>query len=181
MPHAQAFALDDVLARGGHVDQQIDQVVLEQVDLVEVQEAAVGAGQQPGLEGLDALGQCALEVERADHAVLGRSERQVDDRHRHQPRPGPARGAQRVALLAGTGRRSGVAAVAAVGDGAHLGQQPGQRPDRGGLAGATVAQHQHAADGGVDRRDQDRPLHLVLADDRGKRKGDCHVGRSGRS
>ena len=84
MAHAQALALDHVLARGGHVDQQVDQMVVEQVDLVDVQKAAVRARQQPGLEGLDALRQRALEVERADDAVLGGAQRQVDHRHRHQ-------------------------------------------------------------------------------------------------
>jgi hypothetical protein len=51
----QALALDDVLAGGRHVDQQVDQVVFQQVDLVDVQEAAVGARQQARLEGLHAL------------------------------------------------------------------------------------------------------------------------------
>ena len=34
-----------------------------------------------------------------------------------------------------------------------------------GLAGAPVAEDQHAADTRIDRRDQDRELHFVLADD----------------
>jgi len=39
---------------------------------------------------------------------------------------------------------------------------------------AAVAEHQHAADGGVGRRDQQGLLHLVLADDGGERKGFAH-------
>ena len=84
--HAQAFALDHVLARGGDVEQQVDQVVFEQVDLVDVEKAAMGARQQAGLEGLVALRQRALEIERADDAVFGGAERQVDHRHRSQAR-----------------------------------------------------------------------------------------------
>ena len=99
--HAQALALDDVLARGRDVEQQVDEVILEQVDLVDVEEAAVGARQQAGLERLHALRQRAFEVERADDAVLGRAERQVDHRHRHQAALRRAAGLQRRARLAG--------------------------------------------------------------------------------
>jgi hypothetical protein len=79
MADAEALALDDVLARGRDVEQQVDDVVLEQVDLVDVEKAAMRAGQQPGLEGLLAMRQRALEIERADDAILRRAERQVDD------------------------------------------------------------------------------------------------------
>ena len=44
----------------------------------------MGAGQEARLEGLHAVRQRALEVERADDPVLGRAERQVDDRHGHE-------------------------------------------------------------------------------------------------
>ena len=83
MAHAEPLALDHVLARGRHVEQQIDQMVLEQVGLVDVEEAAIGARQQAGLERLLAPGQRPLEVEGADDPVLGRAQRQVDHRHRH--------------------------------------------------------------------------------------------------
>ena len=42
----------------------------------------MGARQQPGLERLLAARQGAFEVERADHAILGDAERQIDHRHR---------------------------------------------------------------------------------------------------
>lgn len=51
----QALALDHVLAAGGHVDQQVHQMVFQQVDFIDVEKAAVRARQQAGLEGLDAL------------------------------------------------------------------------------------------------------------------------------
>ncbi len=75
----EALALDHVLARGRDVEQQVDQMVLQQVDLVDIEEAAVGAGQKPRLESLLGAGQRPFDVERAGDAVLGRAERQVDD------------------------------------------------------------------------------------------------------
>ena len=69
---AQALALDHVLARRRHVEQQVDEMVLQQVGLVDVEEAAMRAGQQTGLERLLAAGQRALQVQRADDAILGR-------------------------------------------------------------------------------------------------------------
>ena len=81
MAQAQALALDGVDARGRHVEQEIHQVVLQQVDLVDVEEAAVGLGQQPRLERLDPGAERPLQVEGADHPVLGRPERQIHHRH----------------------------------------------------------------------------------------------------
>ena len=76
--HAQALAFDHVLARRRDVDEQIHEVILEQVHLVDVEEAAVRARQQPRFERLLAARQRTLQVERADHAILGRTERQID-------------------------------------------------------------------------------------------------------
>ena len=86
MPDAETLPLDDVLAGCRHIEQQIDQMILEQIDFVDIEKAAIGARQQPGLERLDALRQRAFQIERADDAVLGRAERQVDDRHRRLAR-----------------------------------------------------------------------------------------------
>ena len=171
----QALALDHVLAGGGDVEQEVDQVVLQEVDLVDIEEAAVGAGQQAGLERLLALGQRPLQVERADHAVLGGAERQVDHRHRHLL--GLQRLAVRHPLAAGIaviGLVRRVAAIGAADDGLHLGQQRRQRADGGGLAGAAIAEDKDAADRGVDSGDQEGELHLLLANDGGERKHDAH-------
>ena len=103
---AQALALDDVDARRRNVEQQVDQMVLQQVDLVDVEKAAMGAGQQAGLEGLLAGDQRLFQIERAGDAILGRAERQVDHRHRDLPRLEPARpracSAQRAQKRAGS-------------------------------------------------------------------------------
>ena len=82
MADAQALALDHVLPGCRDVEEEVDKVVLQQVHLVDIEEAPIGAGKQPGLEGAHPRGQRALEIERADDAVLGRPERQVDHRHR---------------------------------------------------------------------------------------------------
>ena len=77
--HAQTLALDDVLARRCDIDEEIDQVILEEVHLVDIEEAAVGAGEQARLEGAFAACERALQVEGADDAVLGGAQRHVDD------------------------------------------------------------------------------------------------------
>ena len=64
--------------RGG-VEQRVDEVVGQQVDLVDVEDPLVGAGQQPGLEGLLA-GQGARQVQGAHEPVQGGAERQLDQR-----------------------------------------------------------------------------------------------------
>ena len=47
----QALALDVVDAHRGGVEQEVDEVVAEQVDLVDVEDAPVGRREQAGLEG----------------------------------------------------------------------------------------------------------------------------------
>ena len=155
-------------------------MVLQKVHLVDVEEAAVGAGQQARLERLLAADQRALQVERADHAVLGGAERQVHDRNRRGP---PLRRViARAALLAPRGRGVRVAAVAATGVDLHRRQQGGERADGGRFAGAAVAEHQDAADRGIDGGDEETELHLLLAHDGGEREDGAHcpVGPSWR-
>ena len=80
--HAQALALHQVLAGCGHVNQQIDQMVFQQIDLVDVQKAPVGLRQQAGRKFLHALRQGFFQIERADHAVFGCAQRQIHHRDR---------------------------------------------------------------------------------------------------
>jgi hypothetical protein len=56
-------------------------MVVQQIDLVDVQDAAVRVCQKAWFEGFHALGQSALDVERADEPVLRRTHRQF-----HHPR-----------------------------------------------------------------------------------------------
>src|SRR5690606_29833388 len=152
-----AVPLDRHLAGGGGVEQQVDEVVVEQVDLVDVQDAAVGASQEPGLE-LDGAGsERLLEVERAEHPVLRGPDRQLHqtDRTAHD-RTGAGeevgRGRGRVVRVGGE-----PVAVADVDPGQHLGQPP----DRRRLGGALLAADEHAADLRTDRAQHEGEAHVV--------------------
>ena len=57
-------------------------MVFQKINFVYVEEAAIGARKQPRLERLYALFQCALDVDSSAHAVFGRAQRQINDRHR---------------------------------------------------------------------------------------------------
>ncbi len=56
MADGDTLTLDGVPAAGRRVQKYIHQVVVQKVDLVHVQNAAVGLGQQAWLESLDAWG-----------------------------------------------------------------------------------------------------------------------------
>ena len=170
--HAQTLALDHVFPGRGHVNQQINQVVLQQIDLVDVQVTPIGAGQQARFKRFDALRQGALQVQGTHHAVFSGAQGQVD--HRYADQLAWRRLATGLGQAIGAARRSGVAAVAATGDHAHFGQQCSQRPYSSRLTGATVTQYQHTADAGVDGGQNNGQFHVVLADDGGKRKGQSH-------
>ena len=76
---ADALALDPVDARGGHVEQHVDEMVGEQVHLVDVEHAAVGDEQQTWLETTLPAPQRGGEVECADDPILGGAERQLGE------------------------------------------------------------------------------------------------------
>ena len=61
--NVESLALDVVDAHRGGVEQEVDQVVAEQVDLVDVEDAAVRRGQQAGLERSGAGREGPLEVQ----------------------------------------------------------------------------------------------------------------------
>ncbi len=75
--HAVTF--DPVDAARGHVEQDVHQMVGQQVDLVDVQHAAMGGSQETGLKAVLAAGQRRRQVEGADQAVLGRADGQLDE------------------------------------------------------------------------------------------------------
>ncbi len=75
----QPVPFDAVQARHRHVEEGVDQVVGEQVDLVHVQDPAVGRRQQAWPEPGLAVGEQLGEVERADDPLLGGSQRQLDE------------------------------------------------------------------------------------------------------
>ncbi len=164
MPYGDAFALDVRGTHGGGVEQQVDQVVVEQVDLVDVQDAAMRVREEPRLEGLHALGERPLDVERPDEPVLGRADRQL-----HGPRR-PRHAGPGLVGTVGTRRIGGAGSAGepAAGDDGHLGHERGQRADRGGLGGALLAAHEDATHGGAHRVEQQSEPEIVLPDDGGE-------------
>ena len=169
VPDRDALALHVVHAQRGRVEQQVDQVVVEQVDLVHVEHAAVRRGQQPGLEGGRARGQHALDVQRAGQPVLGGSDRELGQRDRAQLGWCFAVGAGR----AGGVGRGGIAGVRAAGNHRHRRQQRGQPADHGRLRGALLAADQDPADGRGHRVEQQRQLQVRHPDDAGERIRAC--------
>jgi hypothetical protein len=76
---ADALALHHVDPHGGRVQQQIHHVIVQQVDLIDIKQAAVGRGQHARLEVALAPLDRLLDVQRADDAVLGGADRQIDE------------------------------------------------------------------------------------------------------
>ena len=139
-----ALAFDGVAPHRGGIQQHVDEMVGQQVHLVDVEHAAVGCGQQAGLEGGAALRERGRQVERAGEAVLARPDGQLDE-------AGAARlGVLRVSFgvgARGVGRIGGAGEPAADDD-ALRGQDVGEGAHEGRLGGALLAAHQHAADAG---------------------------------
>ena len=167
---ADPLPLHHVHAHGRGVQQQVHDVIVQQVDFIHVEQAAVGRGQHARLEMALAVLDGLLDVQRAHHAILGGADGQVHeagatlrDRQRFTARqPIPAVVAQGVDA-------AGVAGERTVGDHLDLGQQVGQGARRGGFGGAALAADQHAADRVADGIQDQGPLHALLADDGGER------------
>ena len=122
MADRDALALDVAAAHRRRVEQQVDQVVVQQVDLVDVEHAPVGGGEQARLEGAYPLAERLLQVQRADHPVLGGADRQLDQ-------PG------RTGLGGGAGRMRAVRA-ARVGLGRVTTEAAAGHPATGGSSAA---------------------------------------------
>jgi len=165
---ADAVALDGVDAVRGRVEDHVDEVVVEQVDLVDVEDAAVRAGQQAGSKS-------------ASPASASSTERVPTTRSRVAPSGSVTSGTGRVS----TGRssesrsrhsshcRSGVVgrtAVRTVGDGPLLGEEIHECPNSGRLRGSLLADDQGPVEAVVGRDGQQHALQFVLSDDR--RKGE---------
>ena len=176
MPDRDALALHVVHAQGGGVEEQVDQVVMEQVDLVDVEHAAVRRGEQAGLEGGRARGQHALDVERAGQPVLGGPDRQFGQRDRAELR---RHGAVRARWAGGVGR-GGIAGIRTAGDHGYRRQQRGQPADHGRLRGALLAADQDTPDGRRHRVKQQCQLQVGHPDDAGERIGTVLVPGRGR-
>ena len=157
MRHRHPVALDVRAAHGGGVEQQVDEVVVQQVDLVDVEHAAVRLGEQPRLVGADALRQRPLQVQRPDEPVLGRADRQLDEpggallpadgEVGSNARQRPARAA-RAAAIAAPARREARRRMRAV-RAARVrrgGSQEKRQPATTGTAGSSAASARTAVD-----------------------------------
>ena len=175
MGEGDAFALDDVHAAGGRIQEDVDNVVVEQVDFIDVEEAAVGGGEHARFVTALAFLDGPFDVERANHPVFRGGNRQVDERgaaffHRQ----GFSAGGPLTAFGAPGGRPVRIADEAASGDGANLRKQGGQGPCRGGFGRAAFAADEHPADAWVNGIKQERALHAFLAGDCGEGKNIAH-------
>ena len=137
---ADSLPLDHVDAHRRGVEQQVNHVIVQQVDLIHVEQTAVGCGQHARLEVALAPLDRFLDVERTDDAVFGRADGQIHeagaplrDRQRLAAR-------QAVAAVVAEGLETArIAGEGAIGHHLDLGQQIGQGAGRGGLGRAALA------------------------------------------
>ena len=78
MGEADTLALDHIDAHRCRVEQQVNHVIIQQVDFVNIKQAAVGRGQYPRLKVALAFLNGLLNIERPDDPIFGRADRQVD-------------------------------------------------------------------------------------------------------
>ncbi len=119
-------------------------MIVQEVDLVDVEQAAVGGGQQPGAQRRDAFGERPVEVDRPGHPVLGGADRQLH--HPHRPGHGGAVGRMRAVGAVGVANCR-VAGEPAVGHHPQGREQGGEPPHRRRLGGALLPPDEHPADG----------------------------------
>ncbi len=170
-----ALSLHDVAPHGRRVQQQVDYVVVQQVHLVNVEQAPVGRSQHARLELFPAGLDRHLDIQRADHPVLGGADRQIHEARgpvvaRKALPPGHPLAAI-VAKPLGAGR---IAAKGAIGYYVDLGQQCRQRSGRSRLGGAALSTDQNSAYVGADGVEDQRRFHRILADYGGEGKDNLH-------
>ncbi|KJU75381.1 hypothetical protein N619_21875 [Ectopseudomonas oleovorans] len=79
MPMGDTVTLDVVDPAGGGIEQQVDQMIGQQVDLIDIQHAAIGPGQQTRGKLRAALAQRCVQIQGADDALLAGAQRQGDE------------------------------------------------------------------------------------------------------
>ena len=79
MPMGDAVTLDMVDPAGGSIEQQIYQMIRQQVYLIDIEHAAIGAGQQAGGKLRAAFAQRCVQIQGADDALLAGAKRQGDE------------------------------------------------------------------------------------------------------
>mmetsp|Transcript_19949 Transcript_19949/g.43508 ORF Transcript_19949/g.43508 Transcript_19949/m.43508 type:complete len:359 (+) Transcript_19949:143-1219(+) len=166
MAHTDTLPLHVVPSACGAVEQDVHQVVVEEIHLVDVKDAAVCLGEQTRFECLLTLCEGLFNIDRAAHPVLRGTQWQVNHRHL------PLHHRQRLTILQPQlhlvahqlilGRRG---VVGVIRHAIHLGKKVHQGPDGRCLAGATVTHDHHPADLWIDHVEDECQLHLGLSDD----------------
>ena len=157
----QAIALDGDAAHRGGVEELVHHVVVEQIDLVHVEDPAVGASEQAGLEHGHAVGQRALQVQRPGDPVLGHPDRKLDQADR-PPLGGSVGGDAAVGGLGAAVVGRGGEAVA--GDHLDLREDSGEGADHRGLGRALLTTDEDAADLRRHRGEGEGQRHVVGTD-----------------
>src|SRR5687768_6467424 len=99
MSDRDSLPLNDVDAACRDIEKQIDKMIFQKIDFIDIQEAAMRARQQAGLESAGSMQKRMLDIDRARHTILRRSEWEIDDRKIDRLR----------ALVAATVRRAALA------------------------------------------------------------------------
>ncbi len=160
-----AFALDDVDAHGGRIEQQVDDMIVQQVDFIDIQQAAVGGSQHARLEVALALLDGFLDIQGAHHPVFGGADRQVDKADAgawQSPVPCP----RFICSLTQSDQVFGALGSSLKGESAKTsiwGSRAAMARAAVDLAGAALAADQHAADAWVDSVQHQGAFHALLA------------------
>jgi len=160
---ADPVAFDRVDTAGRRIEQNIDQVVVEQIDLVDIEDAAISRCEQARVE-LGVAGHRILDRQRADNAVAGRPKRQRDQRHL-SCLDGKIIAIAGATVLALASWVVGSTAVGTAGDSLLFGQQIDEGAHGGRFRGAFLAGDDRAAEVVVGRSEQQHLFEIVLADD----------------
>ncbi len=158
-----ALALHDRHAARRHVQEEVHQVVREQVDLVHVEDPAVGPGQKTRLKPLLAPAESPLEVEGAHDPVFRGAQGE-----RHEG----GRSLLHLDLAAQLAGVQGIAPRRAVPVGGERRQEGRQGAGGAGLGRPAPPHDEHAADPGIDGGEEERELHALLPHDGGNGERD---------
>src|SRR5579885_649255 len=170
-----AFALNDIDAHRGSIKQHIDHIIVQQVDLINVEDAAISLCQHARLEASLSLAQRVFDIQRSYHAIFRGVDGQID--HAHTPAHDGQRLAPLFAFAAGCAHllwpiwRAGKGAI---GHRLNLRQHSGQRPHSSRLGRAFLSTNQHAANRGRNGIEDQRQFHLILAHNCTERINRCH-------
>ncbi len=169
----------DVDTHGSGIEENIGHVVVEQVDLIDIEDAPVDRREDTRIDGHHSFTDRPLHVDGAHHPVFGRPEREIDDAD-------PALLYVKVHTRDrsfGTGAAHAteacrIATIRAAPDHINLGEHVGKRPDRSGFCSSFLTADEYSADTRVDGIEQECALHRLLADDSGERQDvlPCLVG-----